>query len=273
MDFKQDGFMIIVGLCVIAVILGQSIHFLVKAYKQGKKIGIETSTMKSTIISSALFSITPALAIVATILALAPSLGIILPWIRLSVIGNLMQETSAATAAVEALGHGGLTSEITDPTEFTAVAWVMALASMMPLVVLPFVLKRLQSGMKKVTGKSDTKLVDSLSAAAFIGLISTFIARAIIGQDTGKVVDGVVKSHSDGASVMSIATLVSAVIFMLVLSKIAEKFKLRWLENFAMPISMFAALGVAIILTQVLPESISSLEWRPLTACIGGMMR
>jgi hypothetical protein len=37
MDFKQDGFMIIVGLCVIAVILGQSIHFLVKAYKQGKK--------------------------------------------------------------------------------------------------------------------------------------------------------------------------------------------------------------------------------------------
>ena len=41
-----------------------------------------------------------ALAIVATVLALSNALGIILPWIRLSVIGNISQETTAASQEV-----------------------------------------------------------------------------------------------------------------------------------------------------------------------------
>ena len=272
MDFKQDTFMICLGLVVVVLVLGQSVFFLLKAWKQGKKLGITGDTMKNTFITSCLFSITPALAIVATILALAPSIGTILPWIRLSVIGNLMQETTAASAAVEALGQGGLATEVTDPGVFTTVAWVMALGSTMPLVVLPLVLKRLQKGMKKATDKIDSKLTDALSAAAFIGLIATFIARALIGKDTGSVKDGVFVSNNDGAGVMSVATLLAAVIVMIILTKIAEKFKLRWLENFAMPIAMFAALGVTILLSQVLPESIKNLEWRPVTAMLGGML-
>ena len=269
-DFKQDTFMVLLGMGVIVLVLGQSVHFLLKAYKHGKEIGMDTGVMKSTVFSSMLFSITPALAIVATILALAPSIGTILPWIRLSVIGNLMQETSAATAAVEALGGGGLTNEITDPAAFTTVAWCMALGSIMPLVVLPLVLKRLQKGMKKATSSLDPKLTDSLAAAAFIGLISTFIARALVGKDTGSTVDGVFVPNNDGAGVMSVATLITAVVFMLVLGKIAEKFSIKWLESFAMPIAMFAALGVAIVLYQVLPENIANLEWRPVTAAITG---
>ena len=265
MDFKQNTFMILLGLGIIALILGQSFHFLFKAYRRGKALGIEKSTMSRTVVSSALFSITPALAIVATILALSPALGIVLPWIRLSVIGNILQETSAATAALESAGSGGLSANVTDPTVFSIVAWVMALGSMMPLVVLPLVLKRLQRGMKKVTTK-DPKWTQIMSAAAFIGLISTFIARALIGKDTGKIVDGVVKSNNDGAGVMSVATLISSIVFMLVLQKIADKHNIRWLQSFAMPISMFAALGIAIILWQVLPAEIATLEWRPLTA-------
>lgn len=269
-DFKQDGFMVVIGLCVVALILGQSVHFLLKAYRHGKELGMDTATMKSTAFSSVLFSITPALAIVATILALAPSIGTILPWIRLSVIGNLMQETSAASAAIEALGQGGLSNEVTDPTVFATVSWCMALGSMLPLIVLPLILKRLQKGMNKATSSLDPKLTDSLAAAAFIGLISAFVARAVAGKDTGSVADGVFVPNNDGAGVLSVATLVSAVIFMIILSKIAEKCRLRWLESFAMPIAMFAALGVTILLARVLPENISSLEWRPVAAAIRG---
>lgn len=264
MDFKEDSFMLIMGLCVIAFILAQSGAFLAKAIRQGKKIGISTSVMKNTAIQSVLFTITPALAIVATIIALAPALGIILPWIRLSVIGNITQETAAATAAIEAIGNSGLSSEITDKTTFASVMWVMTLASSLPLIILPLCLKRIQTGMNKAVGKAgDAKLTDSLAAAAFIGLIAAFIARALAGKGTGTAnADGTVSLNYDGAGIMSAATLVISVVVMLILSKIAEKKNISWLSNFAMPISMFVAMGAAIAIAQLLPQSIAYFEFR-----------
>ncbi len=267
-DFKENGFMIALGLGIVVLILAQSLSFLIHAWRRGKKLGMDTRTMRSTVISSALFTITPALAIVATVLALAPALGIVLPWMRLTVIGNIMYETTAASAALEAAGAGGLNSEITDPAAFTTVAWVMTIGSISPLLILPLVLKTLKKKMNKVTAAKDPKLVDAISAAAFIGLISVFVARSIIGQDTGKIVDGVFVSNGDGAGVLSVATLIAATVFMLILSTLAEKKNVRWLKDFAMPISMFAALGVCILLARYLPENIANLEWRPVAAVI-----
>jgi hypothetical protein len=51
-------------------------------------------------------------------------------------------------------------------------------------------------------------------------------------------------------------------VFMVVLSAVCKKFKLKTLEPFAMPISMFLAMGTAILLAQVLPPSLVTLEWR-----------
>ena len=48
-----------------------------------------------------MFTVAPAISILATVIVLANALGIVLPWIRLSVIGNLMYETTAAEAAME----------------------------------------------------------------------------------------------------------------------------------------------------------------------------
>ncbi|MBR1810404.1 MAG: DUF5058 family protein [Clostridia bacterium] len=265
MDFREDSFMLILALAVIAFVLVQSAAFLLKAWKQGKRIGLSSATMKNTVIQSVLFTITPALAIVATVIALAPALGIILPWIRLSVIGNISQETAAATAAIEATGAGGITVPITDKTTFATVMWVMTLASSLPLIVLPLTLKRLQRGVKKAVSKAaNPVLTDALAAAAFIGLIAAFIAKALAGVGTCAVdADGVITYNYDGAGLLSVATLISSVVIMLILSKIAEKHNVNWLKNFAMPISMFAAMGIAILLTQLLPESIAHFEFRP----------
>lgn len=85
----------------------------------------------------------PALAIVATVITLAKALGIVLPWIRLSVIGAIQYEVPAAEAAVEAFGiSSGISQEITDPKIFATAAWVMTIGSVMPLVLVPFVLKK-----------------------------------------------------------------------------------------------------------------------------------
>ena len=134
---------LIVGI-IIFFVLAQSVFFLVKAYKQGRALGLDKSKLRNAITSSALFTIPSALSILATIIALVPALGPVIPWVRLSVIGNLMYETTAAEAAMEAFGHeGGMAVPVTDPEVYAGVAWVMTLGICFSLVILPFIAKPL----------------------------------------------------------------------------------------------------------------------------------
>ena len=59
---------------------------------------------------------------------LAKALGVILPWIRLTVVGNLAYETVAAETTLNNLG-GSLSHEITDIKQYSTVAWAMTIGS------------------------------------------------------------------------------------------------------------------------------------------------
>lgn len=255
MDFKESTFMYILAGAVVAFVLAQSIFFLVRAYKQGKKIGISEKTMKNTIVSSSLFSIAPSISILATIITLSGALGLVLPWIRLTVIGAITYEVPAAESALNALGQiGGLSQEVTDPMQFSTIAWVMTLGSIMPLVLIPFMLKFIQ---KKVGGVANKNAAwaNTMSAAAFIGLISAFIGRAVLGS-------GEPDQLGDGAGVMSITALAVSMLCMLGFMKLQKKKSITWLEPLAMPLSMFIALAVVTVLSLILPGNIALLEWR-----------
>ena len=255
LDFKSSPFLYILGVCVVGFIIVQSVFFLVRAWRRGKQLGMTTATLKNTVVSSALFTIAPALAIVATVLTLSKALGLVLPWIRLTVIGAIQYEVPAAEAAINAFGIStGLSQPVTDPEVFAAVAWVMTIGSILPLVIVPFALKKIQKSIGKVSTK-DPKWADTMAAAAFIGLIAAFIGRAVLGKGQQAVI-------GDGAGILSVATLLFAILFMLVLQKLCTKFTLKWLEPFAMPVSMFAAMGMAMLLANVLPPDIAFLEWR-----------
>ena len=94
-----------------------------------------------------------------------------------------------------------------------------------------------------------------MAAAAFIGLIAAFIGRAILGSGDPEV-------QGDGAGVMSIVALVSSMLFMFLLQWCCKKFGWRKLEPFAMPLSMFMAMGVVMLASAVLPPEIAFIEWR-----------
>ncbi len=253
MDFKESGIMYAIAAVVIAFVVVQSVFFIVKAWKRAKELGITKETLKNTVISSALFSVAPALSILATVIVLASALGIVLPWIRLSVIGNLAYETVAAQSVLDVFGVS-LSTEVSDPAQFGAVAWVMTIGSCFPLVLLPFLCKFVHKKIGAAVNKSEgsSKVGDVLSAASFIGIISAFIARAI----NGKTSDGV-----GDAGFMSICVLVSSIIFSLVLETLCTKYNLKKLQPFAMPLSMFGAMGVAILLNMFAPESLVSFTW------------
>ena len=57
---------------------------------------MDTRVLKKTVGSSAVFTVAPAVAILLGVIALSRALGFPLPWLRLSVIGALTYETTAA---------------------------------------------------------------------------------------------------------------------------------------------------------------------------------
>ena len=254
MDFRQSPFMYVLGAAMAAFVVAQSLFFLRKAWKRGREIGVPVATLRNTVTSSALFTVAPSMAIAATVLALSNSLGLVLPWIRLSVIGNITYEATAASAAANSMGLPGISAPVTDPAAFSAIAWIMTIGSVFPLILLPIFLKKIQSKLSQATsGKG--KWTDLMSAAAFIGLIAAFVARALAGK-------GEADTAGDGAGVLSVLTLVTAIAVMLLLELLVNKKGWKWAEPFTMPVSMFAAMGAAVLFAQILPEQIAFLEWR-----------
>jgi hypothetical protein len=255
MDFKDDRFMTGLALCVVAFVIAQALFFMLRAIRRAKSLGVDNAKIKNTIISSALFTVAPAIGIVATVLTLAAGLGYVLPWIRLSVIGNISYEVTAATNAIEAFGlKGGIANPITDKEVFGTIAWVMTLGSMMPLILTPIFLKKIHSKVGNAAAKNKA-WSNVMSAAAFIGLIAAFVAKAIAGKGDREII-------GDGAGVLSVAALLFSIVLMLVLSKLATMPKMKWLESFAMPLAMIGAMGLVMLLAQVLPSELAFLEWR-----------
>lgn len=252
-DFKESTFMYLLAFAVIGFVLFQSFFFVIRAWKRAKELGIKTETLKQTVTSSALFTLAPAISILATVIVLASSLGIVLPWIRLSVVGNLAYETVAAQTALEAMGSG-LTTEVTDKNDFSAVIWVMTLGMVFGIFLVSLLCRKISAKVSKVVNKSEknAKFADTVSAAAFIGIIAAFIAREI----NGKTADG-----SDNAGFLSIATLISAIILFLIFDTIVKKLKLTKVDPFVMPVSMFGAMAISVLLTQILPTALVTWTW------------
>ena len=283
-DFRSDIVLYLIAGAVILFVLGQSLFFLIKAWKHGKEIGIDEKKLRNSITSSAVFTIPSALSVLATVIALAPALGLVIPWVRLSVLGNITYETVAATEAINAFGiETGISEALTDPEAFAGVAWVMTIGICFSLVILPFVAKPLHkkflnAGKKGEAEKEEATIkvddtvelgkpvkkkrtfagfMDHVTPALFIGLIGAFISNSILGAGSQKnPVD------LDGAGVLSVITLVTAIVVSAGLEILAKKLKLTWLEPFVMPIGMIVAMVAAIVAYNVLPPEIALLEWR-----------
>ena len=255
-DFKNDGFMYLIVLAVIIFVCAQASFFLRKAWVRGKELGITTEKLKNAVTSSAIFSFAPAVGIAVSVITLSVALGYVLPWIRLTVIGAIQYETTAAIAALEAAGlSGGIAAEVTDPQIFSEIAWVMTLGSCLPLILIPIILKKIQKGVSDAASKN-SKWMDVMTAAAFIGLISAFIGKGLAGVGSSK--EDII---GDGAGVLSLAALVSSIGFMMIFTLLNKKLKKNWSEALAMPLSMVLAMVVVVLISQFAPD-LAAIEWR-----------
>ena len=68
---------------IILFVAAVCVLFLIRAYRAGKAIGMDTVKMKRAVTSSATFALLPSVGILLGVIALSGSLGTPLPWLRL----------------------------------------------------------------------------------------------------------------------------------------------------------------------------------------------
>ena len=229
---------ILVG-AIIAVVLAQSVYFLVRAVKRAKALGISAATVKKTVTSSAVFTVAPAISILVSVVALSKSLGVALPWLRLSVIGSMSYEMVASQNVLKAAGVADGTV-IADPSVFLSVVWVMTLSIAAGLVLVPFMTKGIQNGMTKM-GMKDKKWGEIFNNAMFLGMISAFLG--FVFCDVLDVTKG------DTSCLIPVCVMVSSALIMAVCGLLATKLKIRWLTDYALPMSLVGGMAFAIPFT------------------------
>lgn len=243
---------------VIAIVLVQSLYFLVKSVKRAKKIGMDMTKIKKTIITAAIFTIAPAVSIVISVITLSHSLGIALPWLRLSVVGSLSYEAIAAKNAAEGMGYTlpELAENMT-PSSYITITIVMTMSIMVGIWLVPLLGKKIQNGLVSFENK-DKKWSDILQNSLFIGMISAFVgyvfcdvSRLWLSKD-GVFTNSNGETFSATSGLVPVVVMVVAALVMVSCGILMKKLKWKWLNDYALPISMVLGMAAAIPATALL---------------------
>lgn len=243
---------------VILTVLAQSVYFLIKAIRRAKVIGMDSKKIKKTIITAAVFTIAPAVSIVIAIISLSQSLGIALPWLRLSVIGSLSYEAIAAANAASGMGvklsdlAGNMTA-----SQYVTISIVMTVSILVGIWLVPVLGKKIQSGLVSFE-KKDKKWSDIMQNALFIGMISAFVGFVFSDISRLWLSENGVYTNSDGEMFSSTSGLIPVVVMavaaliMAVCGLLMKKLNWKWLNDYALPISMVLGMASAIPVTALL---------------------
>ena len=229
---------------LVAVVLGQSVYFLVKALRRSRQIGMDQTKIKKTIKTAAVFTVAPAVSIVISVITLSKSLGLPLPWLRLSVVGSLSYEAIAASNAVSAMGLTlGKIDKLT-AQQFVNISLVMTISIMLGIWLVPAIGKKLLGGMSSLENR-DKKWAEIFQNAMFIGMISAFLG--FVFCDFSRL--WIPGDYSPTSGLIPVCVLVAAAVVMVICGLLMKKPKFAWLGDYALPISLILGMASAIPIT------------------------
>lgn len=229
-------FYLIVGF-ILVFIVGLCSVFLAKSYRAGITIGMDKKVLRKAMTSSATFTILPSVSILLGVIALSGTLGVPLPWLRLSVIGSLQYELNVAEIAASSVGLTGLKVSEMTVGAFSTISLVMTIGILGGVFCCIFGLKKYLNKLgPKVNSR--TKGKPSFGAwatiAMFIGLCSTYIASYI----------GIFVVQNNFLPLF--VALVSAAV-MGVFEYLIQKKHMASLENFDIATSMLVGMVAAVL--------------------------
>ena len=229
---------------LVAVVLGQSVFFLVKALKRSRELGMDQTKIRKTMQTAAVFTVAPAVSIVISVITLSKSLGIPLPWLRLSVVGSLSYEAIAASNAVSAMGLTlGQIEELT-AQQFVNVTLVMTISILLGIWLVPVIGRKLLSGMSSLE-KRDAKWADIFQNAMFIGMIAAFLG--FVFCDVSRL--WIPGDYSATSGLVPVCVMAVSALVMVACGLLMRRPRLKWLNDYALPISLILGMASAIPIT------------------------
>ena len=143
-----------------------------------------------------------------------------------------------------------------DAASYITIIIVMTVSIMVGIWLVPVLGKKIQGGLMKFE-KKDKKWSDLLQNALFIGMISAFvgfvfcdISRLWLAKDGVVYVDG--EAFSSTSGLIPVFVMVISALIMVVCGLLMKKLKWKWLNDYALPISMVLGMLSAIPLTALL---------------------
>lgn len=242
LDKANSPVMYLIAGSVIAFVVLMSVVFMVKAWREGVRAGMDRGKMKKAIVSSATFTAVPSIGILMGVIALSGKLGFPIPWLRLSVVGAIQYEGVAADMAAQNMGYSGLDTAPMNGSIFVNIIIVMTVGIIWGAVFSIFGLKKYQKKVINKVGKKDNRWGELLFNAMFVGMVCAFIGVAF--ADLRGYGNKQPTLHS------IIAIVVSAAI-MALLTWLVQKKKVKWLENFSLSLSMLLGMGSAVLANMV----------------------
>ena len=227
---------------IVAVVLGQSMYFLVKALRRSRAIGMDQTKIRKTIKTAAIFTVAPAVSIVISVIALSKTLGLPLPWLRLSVVGSLSYEAIAAGNALSAMGLELGKVDALTAQQFVNIALVMTISILVGIWLVPVIGKKLLGGMSKMENR-DKKWADIFQNAMFIGMIAAFLG--FVFCDFSRL--WVPGDYNPTSGLVPVAVMAVAAVVMVILGLAMRRWK--WLGDYALPISLVLGMASAIPIT------------------------
>ncbi|MBF4694289.1 DUF5058 family protein [Fusibacter ferrireducens] len=224
---KMLYLLVILGICYV---LGVAIIFLKKSWDRAKNLGFTKTDLSNVIKASVSFSLVPSIAIVVGFFSLATMLGVPWPWFRLSVVGSVGYEIMAADMSLKATGH-----ELANATsmDFILIMYVMSLCILGGLIAAILFSKKIQMG--TMTMKQKDSRWGALGNSTFmLTIIIVFLVPMLMGG---------------GVNLLTFFTSLGIAV---ILSMLVKKFKMLWLNNFILALSLLGAMISSVLWTQLL---------------------
>lgn len=229
---------------IVLFVAGLCVVFMIRAWKAGQAIGMDKKQLKKAITASATFSVLPSTAILLGVIALSGTLGIPLPWLRLSVVGALHYEASVADLAARGAGMNGLNASELTLEAFTSIAFVMTVGIIWGMVLMLTLGKtycnRITRSNKKAKG--GRSFADVAMVAMFVGLISAYLGSYI--AQMVQVKGGTLVFTGN---ILPLVTAGFSALAMAGMNYLVVKKKQGWVENFSIAGSMLIGMTAAVL--------------------------
>lgn len=222
----------------VAVVVFQSVFFGLKAHKAKDKLGITAQQEKAAIKSAAITAIGPSIVILASMLSLLVTVGGPIGWMRLSLIGAVMFESTAAGIGTSSVGVTLGVDPMTAQA-FTQGVWTMVVGSLVWVLFGTFSADKMAKVQDKVT-KGNQDLMITIAGAAVIGVFAAmtannFIQLAKTDAGTSLTLNKYSLSAVLGGVLMWVSTL------------LGKKFNWDWMKDWSLTISILGAVVICAL--------------------------